>query len=206
MKKFITALALCLLPAAAARAQEPQRQQPAQNEPAKQTISLAPSPQSARPKPLEAIPEELFASELRDLDGRSFFLSNYRGQVFVINVWASWCVPCRSEFPELKRIYKDYAPRGVEFVGLTSEDPKESAEDVRKFAAEYRPGYKLGFIDDESANRLLNGRPAIPQTFVVAADGRVVTQFLGFSNRTPPLVRKSIEEALNPTPPAVMRP
>lgn len=203
MKKFLPALALCLLPAAA-RAQEPRQQPATQNEPAKTTPWRA--PQSARPKPLEVIPAEVFDSELKDLDGGSFFLSNYRGQVFVINVWASWCSPCRAEIPELKRIHKDYRGRGVEFVGLTTEDPKEGAEAVRKFVAELKMDYKLGFIDSEAAQRLLNGRPSIPQTFIVAADGRVVKQFLGYSNYIPPLVRKGIEEALNPAPAAAQRP
>jgi len=203
MKKLVLALALCLLPVAA-RPREPQQQPASQNEPAKTTPWRA--PRSARPKPLEVIPEEIFDSELKDLDGGSFFLSNYRGQVFVINVWASWCSPCRAEIPELKRIYKDYRGRGVEFVGLTTEDPKESAEAVRKFVAELKMDYKLGFIGRESLEPLLNGRPSIPQTFIVAADGRVVRQFLGYSNYIPPLVRKGIEEALNPAPAAVQRP
>ena len=210
MKKFIPALALCLLPVAVARAQEPQQhseqqQQPVtQNEPAKTTPWRA--PQSARPKPLEVIPEEVFDSELKGLDGGSFYLSNYRGQVFVINVWATWCGPCRADIPELNRIYNDYKGRGVEFIGLTTEDPETDSEGVKKFAAAFQMKYKLGFIDSEAARRLLNGRPSIPQTFVVAADGRVVTHFIGYSNNIPPHVRKGIEEAMNPTAAVGRRP
>lgn len=196
MKKLVLAFALCLLPAAA-RAQEPQQRPASQNGPAKTTQWHA--PQSARPKPLEAIPAEVFDGELKDIEGGGFYLSNYRGQVFVINVWATWCIPCRSEIPELNRIYKDYRGRGVEFVGLTTENPETDSDGVRKFAAELRMKYKLGYMDSQTAQRLLNDRPSIPQTFVVAADGHVVTHFIGYSNRIPPLVRKSIEEALNPT-------
>src|SRR5689334_6021005 len=122
MKTLVFCLSLCLLTFVAARKheQKPQPQQPAaQSEPAKPTPTPTP-----RPTPLEAIPEEVFNQELKDLDGRSFYLSNYRGQVFVIKLWASWCGPCREMIPELNRIYKDYAGRGVEFVALTTEDPK----------------------------------------------------------------------------------
>ncbi|HVF67855.1 MAG TPA: TlpA disulfide reductase family protein [Pyrinomonadaceae bacterium] len=196
MKKLLVALALCLLPAAA-RAQGPQQQPAPQNEPAKTTPWRAPQNASARPKPLEVIPEEVFDSELKDLDARSFFLSNYRGQVFVINLWATWCGPCRMMIPELNRIYKDYRGRGVEFVGLTAGDSEADAQAVRQAAAVLEVKYKLGWVDAETAKRLMYGRPSIPQTFVVAPDGHVVTHVLGYSNRIPAVVRKSIEEALN---------
>lgn len=197
MKKLVLVIALCCLPAAVARTRQQQQPAPRQESATPKPPPL-PTPLSTRPKPLEVIPEEVFNHELKDLEGRSFYLSNYRGQVFVINLWASWCGPCRMEIPELNRIYKEYRGRGVEFVGLTSEDPKASAEDVKEFVSKFKMKYKLGFLDSEAGRRLLNGRPAIPQTFVVAADGRVVTVFFGYSSREPAVLRENIEKALNP--------
>lgn len=198
MKTLVLGLALCLLPFVATRTRERQPQKPAA-----QSESATPTP---RPTPLEFITEEIFDQELKDLDGGSFYLSNYRGQVFVINLWASWCGPCREMIPELNRIYKDYRARGVEFVALSTEDPKVNAEDVREFVAMLKVKYKLGWLDSKTAERLMNGRPSIPQTFVVAADGRVVTHFLGYSNNIPPMLRKGIEKALNPSQDAGARP
>ncbi|MFL6282004.1 MAG: TlpA family protein disulfide reductase [Pyrinomonadaceae bacterium] len=205
MKKLILIIALCCLPAAAARTRKQQHPAP-QQESANSTPTPSPTPRSTRPKPLEVIPEEVFDRELKDLDGRSFYLSNYRGRVFVINVWATWCIPCRRMIPELNRIYNDYRERGVEFVVLTTEKPEEDAKAVRQVTAELEMKYKLGWLDSETAERLLSGRPSIPQTFVVAADGRVVTLFLGYSNNLPPQIRKSIKEALNPSTAAGPRP
>ena len=199
MKKLLLGLALCLLPFIVARTQE--RQPPQKS--AAQSESATPTP---TPTPLQVIPEEVFDHELKDLDGRSFYLSNYRGQVFVINLWASWCGPCREMIPELNRIYKDYRGRGVEFVLLTTEDPKVSVEGVGAAVAEFKMKYKLGWLDSKTAERLMSGRPSIPQTFVVAADGRIVTRFFGYSERVPPMIRKGIEDALNPPPASGPRP
>src|SRR5919112_4582304 len=92
------------------------------------------------------LPEEVTGSELRDLSGRAFRLDDFRGRVYVINLWATWCGPCRMEIPGLNRVYEDYRARGVEFVGLTAEDPEESSEKVSQFVDEFRMSYRVGWI------------------------------------------------------------
>src|SRR5687768_6216688 len=100
MRKLrLFALALCTAPAHAL-AQSP----PAPPEAApKVTVTAKPAP-AVKAEPLQVVPDEIFNRELKDLDGRSFFLSNYRGRVFVINFWATWCGPCRLEIPELNKV------------------------------------------------------------------------------------------------------
>ncbi|HEX6185795.1 MAG TPA: TlpA disulfide reductase family protein [Pyrinomonadaceae bacterium] len=175
--------------------------------------ALNPSPPPATPAPssFQSVPAAVFDAELKDADGAGFFMSSYRGRVFVLNLWATWCGPCRLEIPELNRIYKDYSGRGVEFVGLSTEDPTEDGERVRDFVSLFEMKYKVGFADRETALALLDGNNSIPQTLVVAADGHIVTRFRGYSNRMPPLVRRSIEQALAhgaepPAPAADARP
>ncbi|SYZ74319.1 putative Thiol-disulfide oxidoreductase ResA [Candidatus Zixiibacteriota bacterium] len=69
-----------------------------------------------------------------DLDGNIHTLSEYKGKSpLVLNFWGTWCPPCRAELPDLKKIYADYGPKGVIFVGLATRDTPES---VRKFAAD----------------------------------------------------------------------
>jgi thiol-disulfide isomerase/thioredoxin len=195
----IFTLALCCAPALA-RAQTPQTPEPQKETPrpaapvSKPTASIT----TVKLEPIKVIPDEVFERELKDLDGGSFYLSNFRGQVFVVNLWATWCGPCRMEIPELNKIYEEYAARGVEFVGLTSESPATDAEKVRKFAEEFKMKHRLGWLDAETAKTLMAGHYSIPQTFVVGADGRVVMQFRGFSERIPPMLRAAIERALNP--------
>jgi len=166
----------------------------------------ATAPTAPKPTPFQSIADETFNAELKDVDGAGFFLSNYRGRVFVINVWATWCGPCRTEIPELNRIYRDYSSRGVEFVGLSTEDPKVDAERVRDFVSQFEMKYKVGYADGATARALLAGNYSIPQTLVVAPDGHIVVRFRGYSQRLPTLLRAAIEKALRhsdePSPPA----
>jgi thiol-disulfide isomerase/thioredoxin len=199
MKKIVLALTICCLPFYAL----------AQTRQAPDAGKETASPQSAVPKiktgALQVIPDEVFSHELKDLDGQSFFLSTFRGQVFVINLWATWCGPCRLEIPELNKIYEDYSGRGVEFVGLTIENPKLDAARVREFVKEYKMEYKIVWVDAEAALPLMAGNSSIPQTLVVAADGRIVRYFRGYSTSERKLLRDGIEKALDPAyepPPA----
>lgn len=180
-----------------------------------QTSPAPTAPETPKPKvsvaknvPLKFISEEVFNQELKEVGGGSFFLSNYRGQVFVVNLWATWCGPCRLEIPELNKLYKEYSPRGVEFIGLTTENSEVDEEKVRDFAREFRMSYKLGWSPRGVSLALMNGNNSIPQTFVVAADGRIVTLFKGYSQHIPAMLRNSIEQALSlpPEPPTAPAP
>src|SRR2546423_1869450 len=192
MKKYIFALTICFSSAHAA-AQTPQ-----QTGPQKETDKPTAPTQNVKREELNAVPDEVFNHELKDLDGRSFYLSNYRGQVFVINLWATWCGPCLLEIPRLVDLRKEYARRGVEFVGLTVESPAEDIRRVRDFARKYKMRYKVGWVDGDTARTLMNGRNSIPQTFVVAADGRVVMHFIGSNDIRPKILPEGIEKDLNP--------
>src|SRR5215210_7800690 len=109
-----------------------------------QTAAPGPGVQVEVPK---FLPDEVTGRELRDLSGRAFRLSDFRGRVYVVNLWATWCGPCRMEIPGLNKVYEDYRARGVEFVGLTAEDPDEASEKVREFVGELRMTYRVGWID-----------------------------------------------------------
>jgi thiol-disulfide isomerase/thioredoxin len=197
-KLLLFALALCSAAAQAVAQSSPAPAAP--GGPPKVTVTSKPAP-AAKAEPLQVVPDEIFRRELTDLDGAGFSLSDYRGRVFVINFWATWCGPCRLEIPELNKAREEYAARGVEFVGLTTESPQLDAGRVREFAREFKMGYKLGWADRETAAALMTGT-AIPQTLVVAADGRVVIRFRGYSDKiVPRMLRDGIEKALG-LPPA----
>ena len=199
MKKlFLCALVFCAVAANSlaqsppAEPAEPKAVVNAQNE-----AEPAAKAGTVKVEPSKSIPDEIFAAELKDFDDVSFSLGEYRGRVFVVNLWASWCGPCRVEIPELNKLHEEYSPRGVEFVGLTTESPGAESEKVREFARNFKMAYRLGWADPDVALALMTKR-AIPQTLVVAADGRIVARFVGFSKRTSPLLRAGIERALEP--------
>lgn len=191
MRQFLFTLVAALLLLCPAHAQTPQSDSTKVN-------AQPPAPNS---EPLKAMPDEVFNRELKGLDGQSFFLSNYRGQAFVLNIWASWCGPCRMQIPELNKLYEDYSKRGVAFVGLTTEDPTDDARAVRAFVRKSQMRYKNGWIDEETAKTLLTGKsPSIPQTYLVAADGRVVVHFVGFSKTALQTLGNGLEKTLSPDP------
>ncbi|HYJ48240.1 MAG TPA: TlpA disulfide reductase family protein, partial [Pyrinomonadaceae bacterium] len=71
-----------------------------------------------------SLPESVLNRKLQSLDkGNSFRLSDFAGSIVVVNLWATWCGPCRMEVPEYEQVRKEYAGRGIEFIALTVEDP-----------------------------------------------------------------------------------
>jgi thiol-disulfide isomerase/thioredoxin len=196
---LLTFLFICLSSPAAAQTQTPA---PAGTPAVKVEVNDKPGVQVDTPK---FLPDEITGRELRDLAGRAFRLSDFRGRVYVVNLWATWCGPCRAEIPGLNKVYEDYRARGVEFVGLTAEDPEEESEKVGGFVEEMRMSYRVGWIDKETALKLATwnapqpqrpGRFAIPQTFVVAADGHVVLRVRGYNPRVPEMIRAGVRKAL----------
>ena len=127
------------------------------------------------------LPDRLLNRDLKSLDQGSFKLSDFAGKIIVINLWASWCGPCRAEIPDYEKVRKEYANRPVEFIGLTTEDPRAAADRVKKFVRDVNFGFRLGWADHETAQTLMNGRNLIPQTLVLASDGHVISHWRGYS-------------------------
>ena len=153
-------------------------------------------PPSRRTSNLPAVPAIVFDTELRAANGDPIKLSNYSGKVMLVNLWATWCGPCRMETPELVRLHEEYKDR-VEFIGLSTEDPDASAAQVRAFMSQYNVGYHIGWATREVALTLMQGRTSIPQSFIITRDGRIQKRILGFHpQRTPPELKQALEEAL----------
>ena len=119
------------------------------------------------------------------IDGEQLSLKDYEGQVVVVNVWGSWCAPCRAEAPMLADAARDLAKQDVAFLGIDSRDPSESAARafVRRFDIPYPSIY------DQQGSTLLAFRGtlspnAIPSTVIIDREGRVAASVLGEITRT----------------------
>jgi thiol-disulfide isomerase/thioredoxin len=155
---------------------------------------------SAATAELTVVPENILKRPLKALDKGSFSLADFSGKVLVVNIWASWCGPCRREVPEYEKVRKEYAGREVEFIGLTAEDPRTSSERVRQFARDLNFGFRLGWADHETAVVLMNGKTAIPQTIVIAPNGRILSHWRGYApGQGGKHLRETIEHALSET-------
>src|SRR5262249_691359 len=130
---------------------------------------LIPDPVPSRTGPpllteLISLPESIWDHQIKAIDNGNFRLPDFQGKIVVINIWASWCGPCRREVPEYEKVRKDYVQRDVVFIGLTPEDPRYESERVKRFVREVNFGFRLGYADAQIARTLMNGQRAIPQT------------------------------------------
>jgi cytochrome c-type biogenesis protein len=116
--------------------------------------------------------------ELKTLDGQPFRLSELRGQVVLLNFWATWCVPCRSEIPELNAMQRDLGGRGFAVVGVSTHD---TAEEVRAFQQDLQQDYKVLLGTTDAATRF--GVVPLPTTFVIDREGRIRQTITGERKR-----------------------
>jgi thiol-disulfide isomerase/thioredoxin len=152
---------------------------------------------TAAPSALISLPESLRERRIEMLDSGTFRFADFRGKVLVINIWASWCGPCRREVPEYEKVRKAFAGRDVEFIGLTTEDPGTASQRVKKFVRDVNFSFRIGWADRETARTLMNGRNAIPQTLVIDTDGHVVNHWVGYgSGRSGERLTQAIDQAL----------
>lgn len=143
------------------------------------------------------LPPNVLNAQLRTVNGNSIKLADYSGKVLVVNLWATWCGPCRMEIPELVKLYNEFKQQGLEIVGLSTENPDASADAVREFVRDFQMGYAVGWAPQDVSIALMRGTNSIPQSFLVARDGRILKRFVGFSrDSTPPQLRQAIEAAL----------
>lgn len=104
-------------------------------------------------------------------------LDDYAGQPLLLNVWATWCDPCREEMPSIERLYRDYRGRGLRVVALSIDDAA-SAPLVREFVQEHKLSFDV-LHDPKSAVMSLYGVLGVPQTFLISRAGDIVaTRFV----------------------------
>ncbi|MFG2607867.1 TlpA family protein disulfide reductase [Streptomyces sp. NPDC048514] len=114
------------------------------------------------------------------LDGRTVRLSDYRGKVVLVNVWASWCGPCRAEAPELREFQRKWAGRGVRVLGLNHDDDKG---DGRAFQTDHHLGYPS--LHDPAGRQTLRlprglvNPQSLPFTVVVDPQGKIAASRMG---------------------------
>lgn len=130
------------------------------------------------------------------IDGGTFDLADYRGTVVVLNVWASWCAPCRAEAPVLEQAWQEVADHGVQFVGLATRDSPVAAQAfIDRFGITYP-----NVLDDAGLLQLQfrDTLPpqAIPSTVVIDAEGRVAARILGKASEAS--LRGVIEQVRDP--------
>ena len=132
---------------------------------------------------LSAVPAQVNypAPELTLLDvaGNSASFNDYRGQVVLVNLWATWCPPCKAEMPALEGFYREHKDNGFVIVAINDGDP---TEDVIQFVEDYGLSFPVWldptYIATEQAFKTLN----LPSSFVIDRDGTIVLSWVGGIN------------------------
>lgn len=145
----------------------------APNEGARQNPAFA-APGQAAP---DAVPE-LFAAALTAPDGTPRDLSSFKGRVLVVNFWASWCAPCVREMPTLSGLARQYADKGVQFVGIGVDSLKNVQSFLQKVPVDY-PIFVSGFGGADIVRRFGDAAGGLPFTVVIDANGTVRSTKLG---------------------------
>jgi cytochrome c biogenesis protein CcmG/thiol:disulfide interchange protein DsbE len=135
--------------------------------------------------PVEREAAREFSLEL--LDGSTVTLSGLRGNVVLLDFWASWCPPCRQEAPILAQVYLEYRERGVEFIGV---DIWDRRQDAQAYVDRYDITYPNG-IDARGVIAIDYGVRGIPEKFLIDGGGALVKKFVG------PMSADSLRAALD---------
>lgn len=107
---------------------------------------------------------------LKDLKGKTVKIKDFKGRVLLLNFWATWCVPCLAEVPELVKWQKEYEKQGLQIVGITY--PPTDRVKVRNFARRNKINYPILFGSKET-RELFDSGETMPLTVVVDKDGNI---------------------------------
>jgi len=146
---------------------------------------------SAAPTPGNPAPEYT----ARTLDGGELSLADLRGQVVLLNVWATWCGPCVREMPGLQQLQDDYGDRGLTVVGA-SVDRGQAEREVRRFLDERELTFTI-VLDPDQDVALRFRTMGVPETFLIGRDGTIEYRWIGEFDPTASHVRERVERILD---------
>lgn len=129
---------------------------------------------------------------LEDLSGNRISLSQYMGNVVILDFWATWCIPCHMSIPELVKLQDDYKDKGLVILGISVDSPSIKNSYLSSFKEKYKINYPILRVDEKTTwNYFGNSNFSIPTLFIVDREGMVIDIHSGYS---PGAVEKSLKE------------
>lgn len=133
---------------------------------------------------------------VQNLDGKTVSLSDYRGKVVLLNLWATWCPPCREEMPSMQTMYDELKGRGFTILAVAAPNPpRETREKIENFVADGQYSFPI-LIDSEYEVNGIYGTGSIPTSWVVDTDGNLVARLVGATDWTSDSITSAFEELL----------
>ena len=137
----------------------------------------------------QAAAREVFRFDIPAIEGGKLTESDFKGRLLVVDVWGTWCGPCRQIIPHLVELYTRYKSRGVEVVGISAEpgaDYETAVRRVREFARELGITYKLGMLNEDVYDEIqkvmhYEGEHfTVPTTIVLDREGVIIARYPGY--------------------------
>jgi thiol-disulfide isomerase/thioredoxin len=140
-------------------------------------------------------PEEIRSSIQRTLDGKEFKISEREGKVLLLNFWATWCLPCIEEMPDLVKLQNELGPKGFEILGMNTqaESPEDDGMTFEEFELQVKESiktqklnYEVVWSSSEAYEKTaeIAKMPVVPLSLLIDADGKVVAVFKGGGKET----------------------
>ena len=156
--------------------------------PVNQSQVSSSTPDNSQPKNKGAdyppVPAAVATAAIKNLDGTTYTVADKKGKVVLLNLWATWCSPCRGEMPELVKMQDKFRDKDFEIIGLNTDD--EPASVINSFRDQMKLNYTLVWGDTALQSELLkiSKFPGIPQSFLIDREGRLRGVFTGGSPQT----------------------
>lgn len=154
---------------------------------------------SAKDYPM--MPVSVMQNEIKLLDGKTLKLEQYQGKAIIINIWGTWCGPCRMEIPELMKLKDEFGEKGLEIVGLSlgKEDITEPEFKVKSYVEATKINYDIGFFNEEMRKGLNDIAPigGVPMSYLISRDGKIRAVFQGAGFATVQKLRQAVIKVVN---------
>lgn len=188
--KALRLLPLLLLALSCQREEPPNAGRTPEEKGIAETETSAPVATSEPPRVGEKMP----AYAAVRLDGSPYNIEEQSGKVTLVNIWATWCTPCRYEIPELKAMQSELSPKGFEVVGVSIDDI-DSVSTVKSFVTEQQINYPI-VLDPHGRLSTMFRTVAIPMTILLDREGTIVWTKYGIIRSNDPSLRDAIAKAL----------
>jgi thiol-disulfide isomerase/thioredoxin len=162
------------------------------------TSSSNTSETSAKTNNFPPVPVAVTTADIRALDESTFKIEDKKGKILLLNLWATWCGPCRAEMPELVALQEKYKDQNFEIIGLNSDD--ETPEEIKAFVERMKLNYTIAWSDPKLIGelfRLSKANSAIPQSFLIDREGRLRGVFVGGGAKVVNQLKELVEKTVN---------
>ncbi len=165
-----------------------------------QTVSNA-DKDSVKNSDYPSLPQGIMNAEIKNVDGTTFKMSDKKGKVVLLNLWATWCGPCIAEMPDLIEMQNKYKDNDFEIVGLNigEEGVPETREVIEDFAKKQNLNYQLAYADNDLFGEFykITQMPGIPQSVLVNRDGKMTGVFTGSGSRVIDKMKETVAKTVN---------